>query len=98
MSLLLQQLRGEVRKLFARKRTYIGFGAFLAVELLVLALFQLPKVQHSYRHIIEQAGYGFEGYFSRLTLAVLVLTSTILLPCSLYLSLRAGGLVGKEGQ
>jgi hypothetical protein len=26
MSLFLLQLRGELRKLFARKRTYIGFG------------------------------------------------------------------------
>ncbi|MEA3206947.1 MAG: type transport system permease protein [Chthoniobacter sp.] len=96
MSLFLPQLRGELRKLFARKRTYIGFGAFLVVEIIVLVLFQLPKVQRSYRHMIEQAGYGFEEYFSGLTLAFLILTSTIFLLGALYLALVAGDVVSKE--
>jgi ABC-2 type transport system permease protein len=82
--------------MFARKRTYIGFGAFLAVELLVMALFQLPRVQGSYRRLIEQAGYGFADYFSGLTLAFIILTSTIFLLGSLYLSLVAGDVVSKE--
>ena len=94
--LLSQQLGGELRKLFARKRTYIGFGAFLAVELLVLLLFQLPKVQRSYRVLIERAGYGFEEYFSGLTLAFIILTSTIGLLGPLYLALVAGDVVSKE--
>lgn len=91
-----RQLHGEMRKLFARKRTYIGFGAFLAVELLVLALFQLPKVQYSYSRLIEQAGYGINEYFSGLTMAFIVLTSTIFLLGSLYLALVAGDVVSKE--
>ena len=96
MSLFSQQLRGELRKLFARKRTYIGFGAFLAVEILVLVLFQLPKVQGSYRLLIERAGYGFTEYFSGLTLAFIMLTSTIGLLGPLYLALVAGDVVSKE--
>ncbi len=96
MSLFSRQLRSELRKLFARKRTYIGFGAFLAVEVLVLALFQLPKVQHSYRIMLERAGYGFEQYFSGLTLAFIILTSTIGLLGPLYLALVAGDVVSKE--
>lgn len=91
-----QQLRGELRKLFARKRTYIGFGAFLAVEILVLVLFQLPKVQRAYRVMIERAGYGFEEYFSGLTLAFIILASTIGLLGPLYLALVAGDVVSKE--
>ena len=55
MTLFLRQLRGELWKLFARKRTYIGFGAFLALEILILLIFQLPKVQRSWRQIIERA-------------------------------------------
>jgi ABC-2 type transport system permease protein len=90
------QLFGELRKLFARKRTYIGFGAFLAVEVVVLILFQLPKVQRSYGGLIERAGYGFADYFSGLTLAFLILTSTIFLLGSLYLALVAGDVVSKE--
>jgi hypothetical protein len=39
------QLRGELRKLFGRKRTYIGFGAFIALEIVVLLIFQIPRVQ-----------------------------------------------------
>jgi len=96
MSRFIRQLRAELRKMFARKRTYIGFGAFLAVELLVLALFQLPKVQGAYRQLIEQAGYGFRDYFSGVTLALIVLLSTIFLLGSLYLSLVAGAVVSKE--
>src|SRR5256886_11648623 len=34
------QLRAELLKMFARKRTWIGFGLFLAVELLLLGLLQ----------------------------------------------------------
>ncbi len=96
MLLFSQQLGGELRKLFARKRTYIGFGAFVAVELLVLVLFQLPKVQRSYRMLIERAGYGFDEYFSGLTLAFIMLTSTIGLLGPLYLALVAGDVVSKE--
>ncbi len=96
MSLFIRQLRAELRKMFARKRTYIGFGAFLAVELLVLALFQLPKVQAAYRRLIEGAGYGFSEYFSGVTLAFIILMSTISLLGSLYLSLVAGDVVSKE--
>ena len=96
MSLFLLQLRGELRKLFARKRTYIGFAVFLAVEVAILILFQLPKVQRSYRAMIERAGYGFEDYFSGLTLAFMVLTSTIFLLGALYLALVSGDVVSKE--
>lgn len=96
MSLFWLQLGGELRKLFARKRTYIGFGAFLAVEIAVLMLFQLPKVQGAWKRLIENAGYGFGEYFSGLTLAFLILTSTIFLLGSLYLALVAGDVVSKE--
>ena len=95
MTLFLIQLGGELRKLFARKRTYIGFGAFLAVELMVLILFQRPKVQGWFRGMIERAGYGFEQYFSGLTLAFLILTATFLLTM-LYLALVGGDIVSKE--
>jgi hypothetical protein len=77
MKLFLLQLRGELRKLFGRKRTYIGFGAFLLIEILILILLQLPKVQRSFRHMIERSGYIFEDYFSGTTLAFEILRWTI---------------------
>ena len=95
MSLLLLQLRGELRKLFARKRTYIGFGAYVVLEILIILLFQLRKVQGAWRHIIERAGGGFEHYFSGTTLALVVVMATFLLTM-LYLALVGGDVVAKE--
>lgn len=96
MSLFFLQLRGELWKLFARKRTYIGFGAFFALEILILILFQLPKVQRSWRNLIEQAGYEFEGYFSGVTLAFQILFWTVFLLGGLYIALVGGDIVSKE--
>jgi ABC-2 type transport system permease protein len=96
MTLFLLQLGGELRKLFARKRTYIGFGAFLLVELLVMAGFQTSAAQRAFRRMLERSGYGFEEYFSGLTLAFEMLRWTILLLGALYLALVAGDVVSKE--
>ena len=94
-TLFFTQLGGELRKLFARKRTYIGFGAFLALEALILALFQLKKVQQGYRRVIERLGYGFDDYFSGLTLGLIMVMATFLLTM-LYLALVGGDVVAKE--
>jgi ABC-2 type transport system permease protein len=96
MSLFVTQLRGELWKLFARKRTYIGFAAFLALELVILFIFQLPKVQRSWRGLLEKAGFGFEEYFSGLTLAFQIVLWTSFLLGGLYVALVAGDVVAKE--
>ncbi len=96
MSLFLLQLRGELWKLFARKRTYIGFGVFLGVEALILILWQLPRGQRWMKHMIEQSGGVFELYFSGLTVAMIMLSTTVFLLGALYLGLVGGDLVAKE--
>jgi len=96
MSLFLLQLRGELWKLFARKRTYIGFGVFLGVESLILILWQLPGGQRWMKRMIEQSGGAFDLYFSGLTVAMIMLTMTVFLLGSLYLALVGGDLVAKE--
>lgn len=96
MSLFFRQLGGELWKLFARKRTYIGFGAFLALEVVILIIFQLPKVQRSWRQIIERAGFGFDDYFSGITLAFQIVFWTTFLLGGLYVALVAGDVVSKE--
>jgi ABC-2 type transport system permease protein len=96
MPLFLTQLRFELLKMFARKRTYIGFGAFLSMELLVLFMLNLPKPRASFRHIIERNGYGFDEYYSGVTLAMLIVLWTTTLLGSLYLALVAGDLMAKE--
>ena len=90
------QLKGELRKLFARKRTYIGFGAYIALEVAILALFQIPKVRRAFPgRMIERLGGAFDEYFSGQTLALIVLLVTFLLTM-LYLALVGGDVVAKE--
>ncbi len=96
MSLFLLQLRGELWKLFARKRTYLGFGVFLAVEILVLVLCELPLGQRGLRRAIERLGGGFDQYFSGLTLAMIMVPLTIILLGALFLCLVGGDIVAKE--
>ena len=43
MKLFFRQLGWELFRLFARKRTYIGFGVFLAVELLFFYFFSVGR-------------------------------------------------------
>lgn len=96
MSVFLLQLRGELKKLFARKRTYIGFAAFLGVELVVLALLRLPRVQRGLVRLLEGAGYVAGDYLSGQTLGLMITLSTVFLLGALYLALVAGDVVSKE--
>lgn len=98
MSLFLLQLRGEFTKLFARKRTYIGFGVFIAIELALIALLSMDSVQKSLQKVITRSGYAAEEYLSGLTLALLVLVWSVFLLASLYLALISGDLVAKEAE
>jgi ABC-2 type transport system permease protein len=43
------QLRGELRKLFSKPRTWIGYGAFLAMEVLILFVYKLDRAQANMR-------------------------------------------------
>ena len=96
MKLFARQLAGELRKLFARKRTFIGFGAFLVFEIVVLFLLRLDKVQDSMCRIIERAGYDSLLYLSGLTLGFLIVVWTVFLLEALFLALVAGDVVSKE--
>lgn len=98
MSLFFAQFRGELVKLFARKRTYIGFGAFVGVEALILFMLNLDKVRKAISRVIEEAGYPAEAYLSGLTLAFMVLLWSVFLLGSLYLALVAGDVVSKEAE
>lgn len=90
------QLRGELRKLFARRRTHLGFAAFTVVALLMPALLKLEAAQRFLRRLIEEHFYAFDEYFSGPTLALLTLRTTVLLLGALYVALVAGDLVAKE--
>jgi ABC-2 type transport system permease protein len=94
--LFLTQLRFELLKMFARKRTYIAFAAFLLMEALVIFMLSRPRAQFHMRHLIEQNGYAFDTYYSGVTFAVMVIMWTTALLGSLYLALVSGDLIAKE--
>lgn len=96
MKLFYFQLRNELLKLVARKRTYIGFGAFLLVEIVILFMLNLPKPKAAFRRMIEENGYAFGNYFSGPTLGMMMLMWTTFLLGALYLALVAGDVVAKE--
>ena len=96
MALFFLQLWHELVKLFARRRTYIGFGAFLFMEVAVVVGLNRPWPRASFRRMIERNGYGFEQYFSGLTLGLQIVMWTVFILGGLYLSLVAGDVVSKE--
>ncbi len=98
MNLFFIQLRGEFIKLFSRKRTYIGFGVFVLIEIALVFLLNLEPVQRSLQKVISRSGYVAEDYLSGLTLALLVLVWSVFLLASLYLALVSGDLVSKEAE
>lgn len=100
MSAWFRQLRGELFRLFARKRTYIGFGAFLALEAALIFFFQLEKPRRWIERMAENAGGSgaVDEYFSALTLGFLVLRLSVFLLGGLYLALVAGDIVAKEAE
>lgn len=96
MTLFFQQWYGELLKLFARRRTYIGFGAFVALQILVFLLikkFGLPT-----QRLIAGSGENVNYYLSALTLASFVMGVSVFLLGALFLSLVAGDIVAKEGE
>ena len=72
MNLFFHQLGWELYRLFARRRTYVGFGVFLAVELLFYYLWTREKSQSKMEVFINRIAGGFDDYFSGLTLGYLI--------------------------
>lgn len=96
MSLFFRQLGWELFRLFARRRTYIGFGVFLAVEILFYWLWTRERSQEGMERFIERIAGGFDEYFSALTLGFLIVTFTMLLLGVVFVSLIAGDILAKE--
>jgi len=94
----LSQLRGELRKLFGRRRTYMGYVVFLAMEAIILFVFKLPRSQRSMRELIETNGLGFDNYYSSLTVTYWIMGFSMFLLGSIYFALVAGDIVAKESE
>ena len=94
--LFLRQFHAELLKMFARKRTWIGFGAFFGLELLILALSQTRGVRQAFRNFLENNGAVADEYSGGLTLAFNIMALTAVTLGVLFLALVAGDIVGKE--
>jgi ABC-2 type transport system permease protein len=91
-------LRNELWKLFGKKRTYIGFGAFVIAQNAILLLFHFSRWQRGFENLLAGNGYVAREYISALTVAVLLLLPQVLLLMPLYTALVGGDLVAKEAE
>ena len=98
MRLFLVQLRGELKKLFARRRTYIGYIAFLILELVLLWVYQLEKAKEQFAKVLSLNGLPFDQYYSSLTITYWVMGLSMLLLGAIYFALISGDIVAKESE
>ncbi len=98
MPLFFIQLLGELRKLYARRRTYIGYVVFLVFELVLLGVFKLEKSQDSMRQLLETNGAMFETYYTSLTVTYWVMSFSMFLLGSIFFALVSGDIVAKEAE
>ena len=92
------QLQGELRKLFARPRTWIGYGAFLLMEVLILYVYKRDKSQSIMRGTLERNGLEFDTYYSSLSITFTIMVFSMFLLGSIYFALVAGDIVAKENE
>jgi len=93
-----RHLHNELWKLYGKKRTYIGFGAFLLAQNAMLLAFRLTHWQRDMERVLSGNGYLPRDYVSTLTVAVVMLIPQILLLMPLYAALVGGDLVAKEAE
>jgi ABC-2 type transport system permease protein len=90
------QLRNELWKLFGKKRTYIGFGAFILAQAAMLCAFKFTRWQQDFERLLSNNGYLAAEFISALTVAVIMLMPQIILLMPLYATLVGGDMVAKE--
>ncbi len=96
--MFLAQLKNELWKLFGKKRTYIGFGAFLLAQTLMLLAFKFTRWQSDFERLLSGNGYLAAEFISVLTVSVVMLIPQIMLLMPLYATLVGGDLVAKEAE
>ncbi len=96
--MFLTQLRGELRKLFARPRTWIGYGAFLFMEIVILVVYKLDKSKDYLRQSLDRNNLDFEIFYSSLTITFTIMVFSMFLLGSIYFALVAGDIVAKESE
>lgn len=97
MRLFFIQWLAELHKMIARKRTFLGFGAFLVFEFVIYLVLHLDGVENGFRRMIQRQGESFDSYFSALTLGFIVLILSLMLS-AVFMMLVAGDVVAKESE
>ncbi len=101
----LRQLYFELAKMFGRRRTHIGFGVFVLLELMFALLFKRERSVEWVQGMIERrasrAGplrflFDLDYYYSALTMGHMILGVAVVLLGGLFLALVAGDIVSKE--
>jgi ABC-2 type transport system permease protein len=93
------QLRAELWKLFAKKRTYIGFGMFLAAQAFIILWLRLkPGHRLDLAHRLEVMGYMPDQFITSLTMSLIMILPMAFLLLPLYASLIGGDLIAKEAE
>lgn len=96
--IFLEQLRGELRKLYARPRTYMGYGAFLVLEALVLFVYKLDGAKRASRTMLEQNGLDFTTFYSSLSISFMMIMLSMFTLGSIFFALVGGDIVAKENE
>ena len=96
--MLYRHFRSELWKLFGKKRTYIGFGAFVLAQTGMLLMFRFGRVRADMERTLAGNGYLAQEYISALTVAVIMLIPQVALLMPLYAALVGGDMVAKEAE
>src|SRR5687767_3652665 len=96
--MLYLQLRGELWKLFGKKRTYIGFAIILLTQLIVTVVFKYTRGAANMINTLEGNGYIADQFLSGLTVATVMLVPIAYVLLPLYVALIGGDIVAKEAE
>jgi ABC-2 type transport system permease protein len=96
--MFLAQLNNELWKLFGKKRTYIGFGAFVIAQSAMLLVCKYTHWQQEVERLLSGNGYLASEYISALTVALVLIYPQVALLMPLYVTLVGGDLVAKEAE
>ncbi|MCX8156473.1 MAG: ABC transporter permease [Verrucomicrobiae bacterium] len=96
--MLYHQFRGELWKLFGKKRTYIGFAMFLLAQNAISLGFKFTTATGHIERLLNQNGYLAESFISALTIAVIMMVMIAIFLLPLYSALVGGDFVAKESE
>ncbi len=96
--MFVSQLKNELWKLGGKRRTYIGFGFFIAAQVAMLIMFKHSRWESDFERLLGGNGYLASEYISALTVGLIMLFPQIGLLLPLYVTLIGGDLVAKEAE